>query len=216
MAKEVNPTREYLERFSKPLWDLMDFEGCKPLKIIEGQRDKYPFIIIDMQHDAYGPLSGDQRTAVSTFFIVNHCKDFAHPSFAQRSRRYQISVDNDYAYLVSPSKQVRPGDWEYILKILMKMADSLIDSPSDSANRSARLKTYHPVGMGVFTHAFWAIVCLIVAILLLAYGLGGILGIEAIKPAGNEPVKEGFKYLLASAMAFWGVGYYLKRMKKRL
>ena len=70
MATKITPSKEYLQKFTSPLWDALDLEDCTPLMIVEGKQGTLPYMVIEMQHRAYGILSRNGATAVSTFFIV--------------------------------------------------------------------------------------------------------------------------------------------------
>ena len=215
MATKIAPSKEYLNKFASPLWDLLDLENCKPLAIIEGEREDYPFIIIDMQHDELGLLAGDQRTAVSTFFIVAHRKKISHPRITQPLVDFQISADKQHVYLVSPKKKVRPGEWEAILKKARNVAESLVESGTNTASEKPFPATYTPVGGGAWVQAFWALVSLLFSILFLIEGFGGLLGWIKLDPSRSESIKLSLQFLLASPFAFWGAFYYYKKFKMR-
>lgn len=216
MATKITPAIEYLQKFASPLWDLLDLENCKPLSIIEGERDGYSFIIIDMRHDELGLMAGDQRTAISTFFIVAHRKKIDNPCILQCPIGCQVSADKRHVYLVSPKKQVRPGEWENSLAKARNVADSLVEASTNTASQKPLPATYRPVGYGAVSHAFWAIVSLLFSILFFIEGIGGLLGWIRLDPSRSESLKLGLEFLLASPFAFWGALYYYKKFKKRL
>ncbi|MFZ6798394.1 hypothetical protein [Undibacterium sp. Di24W] len=215
MATKIAPSKEYLNKFTSPLWDLLDLENCKPLAIIEGEREDYPFIIIDMQHDELGLLAGDQRTAVSTFFILAHQKKISHPRITQPLVDFQISADKQHIYLVSPKKKVRPGEWEVVLKKAINVADALVEADTDKSAKPFPA-TYTPVGGGAWVHAFWALMSLLFSILFLIEGFGGLLGWIKLDPSRSESFKLSIEFLVASPFAFWGALYYYQKFKKRL
>lgn len=215
MATKITPTREYLKKFASPLWDLLDLDNCKPLSIIEGEREDCPFIIIDMRHDELGLLAGDQRTAISTFFIVEHRKKLNKPRITRCPVGYQVSADQRHVYLVSSKQQVRPGEWENRLKEAMNVAGGLVETSTNTTNQKPSPATYTPVGSGAFPHAFWAFVSLLFSILFLIEGIGGLMGWIELDPSRSESVKLGLKFLVASPFAFCGAFYNYIKFKKR-
>lgn len=216
MAQKITPSKDYLQQFSSPLWDLLDLDDCKPLTIIEGHRDTLPFIVIEMQHAAYGPLSDNGKTAISTFFIVRHLKKLSKPVITQVPHGYQVSADGDCVYLVVPSKKVRPGEWETMLEKTLALAVSVCDQTAVSSTQTNVGRTYTPVGAGLFINAFWFLVCLVFGVLFIIYGLGAILGMTSLSESRSESVLLGWKLLLLSAGAFFGAFLYYKKIKKRL
>ncbi|WP_395010660.1 hypothetical protein [Undibacterium sp.] len=216
MAKNIIPSREYLKQFSSPLWDLLDLENCEPLTIIEGFRENFPFVVIEMRHLAYGPLSDNGKTAISTFFIVKHLQQLTDPVITQYPSEYQVSADLDCVYLVLPSKKIRPGNWEAMLAKTIQVATTLKDQVGLPPNQRKQRKTYTPVGAGVLINSFWALVCLLVSVVFLICGVGSILGIIPLADIKSESVSLGWKCLLISPGAFWGASYYYERVKKRL
>lgn len=66
MAEHVEPSMKYLQKFTSPLWDLIDLENYKPVSIIEAQRAGFDVVIIDMQHRAYGLMADNGQTANTT------------------------------------------------------------------------------------------------------------------------------------------------------
>lgn len=216
MARKLPPSKEYLQQFSSPLWNLLDLEDCKPLTIIEGHRGAFAFRVIEMQHSAYGPLSDNGKTAVSTFFIVKHLKELSELEITKPPHQYQVSADRDYVYLVAPSKKVRPSDWEQLLKLTINIAESLCVQAADRVTSASSPKTFTPVGAGILVYGFWCLVCLIFAIVSLVYGIGGILGMTRLSTTGSGSAQLGWQFLLFSAGAFWGALLYYKKIKKRL
>jgi hypothetical protein len=216
LAQTINPTKDYLQQFSSPLWDLLDLDDCKPLTIIEGHRGTLPFVVIDMQHAAYGPLSDNGKTAISTFFIVRHLKKLSNAVITQVPPGYQVSADSDCVYLVAPSKKIRPGQWESMLEKTLAMAASVSDRVAVSATQTTVRRTYTPVGAGLFINAFWFLVCLLFGVLFIIYGLGGILGMTSLSESRSESVLLGWQLLLLSAGSFFGAFLYYKKIKKRL
>ena len=216
MATTITPSRDYLKKFAAPLWDLLDLEYCMPLSIIEGEREGYTFIIIDMRHDAFGLLGDDQSTAISTFFIVAHQKKITQPRISQPLLDFQVSADKQHVYLARPSKKVRPGEWEDTLKKAMNVADNLVEVSTTETNQKSFPATYRPVGAGAFVQAFWALVFLLFSILFLIVGLMGLFGSIKLDPSRSESIKLGLQCLLASPFAFGGAIYYYQRFKKRL
>lgn len=215
MATKITPTREYLKKFSSPLWDLLDLENCKPLSIIEGEREDYPFIIIDMRHNELGLMAGDQRTAISTFFILEHRKKLNQPRITRCPAHYQVSADKRHVYLVSPKQQVRPGEWEDRLKETIDVAEGLVESSTNTTHQKPAPATYTPVGPGALSNAFWALVSLLLSILFLVEGIGGLMGWIELDPSRSESVKLGLEFLVASPFAFCGALYYYIKFKKR-
>ncbi|MBI3712703.1 MAG: hypothetical protein HY253_07045 [Burkholderiales bacterium] len=215
MPRKITPSKKYLEKFASPLWDLLDMENCKPLSIIEGERGDYPFIIIDMQHYEFGFFAGDQRTTVSTFFVVAHRKKINNPRIAQRVADFHVSVDKQHVYLVSPGKKVSPGEWENNLKKTMNVAEDLFEASTDTASEKPSPVTYTPIGRSAVTHAFSAIVCLLFSALFLIEGLGGLFGFIELDPSRSASIKLSLEFLLASPFALFGAIYFYIRFKKR-
>jgi hypothetical protein len=215
MAIEVTPSKEYLRRFSSPLWDLLDLESCKPIQIVEGERGAYGFVIIEMEHFAYGLLSDNQDRASSTFFIVTIPESCSNRSINWYPPAYQVSVDRDYVYLVSPSKKLRPGDWERHLQLTIDVVESL-DDPAAKAFSPSNKRTFQPVGGGVATYAISGLFSLGISVLGLVVGLGGIFGLIKVHSTWVESATKGLQYLFVSAVFFLGFLHCKKKIKKRM
>jgi hypothetical protein len=215
-AENVKPADDYLDKFSSPLWDLIDLENCKPLTIVEGVRGGRPFVVIEMQHLAYGLLAENGKTATSTFFIVKHLKQLNDKAIKPSSNEYQVSVDRDWVYLVIPSKKIRPANWEEMLTTTVEVAATLKDHEVVPANQENPKKTYTPVGPGVIIESFWLIVYLVFAVIFLIFGLVGISGMVYLADTRNESVVLGWQSLLVSAITFGAAFLQSKKVVKRL
>lgn len=216
MAEQIPPSREYLQQFESPLWELLDLEDCKPLTIIEGTRAHFPFIVIEMQHAAYGPFSDNGKTTTSTFFVVRHGQPAGAKLHTSPSQSYQVSTDRDCVYLVIPGKKVRPGAWETMLGQACNVAMSLADHGATWDNQVTRGRSYTPAGAGVLIYACWFLISLSFAILSFVFGIGGLLGMTKLDSNKSASTSLAWQFLLFSAGAFGGAYYYYKRIKKRL
>lgn len=220
-ATKITPEQQYLRQFPSPLWDALDLEHCTPLSVIEGKLAAHPFMIIEMRHLAHGLLAENGEMASSTFFVINHLKNHPGLRITQYPRQFQISADSHYVYLVSTSKKVKPGEWEFLLEQTMQVVDGLVvaDAPDGPAasNVSNELpaRTYTPVGAGRLVHAFWTVVALLFAGLSFAYGMGGLLGLTKLAPTWAETSKLGLQCLLAGLFFLFGAWISWSKYKKR-
>jgi hypothetical protein len=215
MAIEVTPSKEYLRRFSSPLWRALDLESCKPIRIVEGERGAYGFVIIEMEHSAYGLLSDNQDRASSTFFIVKIPDGCSNRAINWYPPAYQVSVDRDYVYLASPGNKVRPGDWENRLQLAIDVAASL-DDPAANAFAHGNKRTFQPVGGGVATYVISGLFSLGISLLGLIVGLGAIFGLIKVESTWVDSATQGFQYLFVSVVFFLAFLRCKKKIRKRL
>ena len=215
-AENLKPTSDYLKKFSSPLWDLIDLEDCKPLTIVEGVREGKPFVVIEMQHLAYGLLAENGNTATSTFFIVKHLQQLKDKTIKPSPNEYQVSIDRDWVYLVLPSKKIRTGNWEEMLAKAIEIAATHKEHGAVPPNQEKQQKTYTPVGPGVIFHSLWLIVYLVFAVIFLIFGLVGISGMVHLADTRNESVVLGWESLLVSLVTFVAAFLQSKKVVKRL
>ncbi len=233
-AREIQIPRDYLNKFSVPLWSKLDLEFCKPLSAIEGEQDGVQFTIINLQHRAYGLFADNGATDITTFFIAAIPEGIAGRHISWQPAGYDVWVDTEYVYLAKPGKQARPKEWRHLIQLTIDVA-KFLKSPSQMGGvLHAQDRTYRPVGAGAFINAFWGVICLVVSVLLVGTGLGIMFGFIDYRPEcfpGNstssckvtvtvykvtEAIKIGLQYVLGGAFAFWGALYYRERVRKRL
>ncbi len=221
MAEHVEPSMKYLQKFTSPLWDLIDLENYKPVSIIEAQRAGFDVVIIDMQHRAYGLMADNGQTANTTFFVLRHQSAYRQPQIADIGRvrqydvRLQVSVDSEAIYMAVPAKQIRPGEWEAILQIMATLAAELKETPATGQQHVKGRVSYRPVGAGYAVYLFWTIVSLIVAVTMLGFGLGGLFGLTKLAETWRESNKLSGEMLLASVFFFFGALHSYTKAKKR-
>jgi hypothetical protein len=202
MAVKIKPSQKYLEKFSSPLWDLLDLEQCKPLLIVEGKRDGYRFIVINMEHDEYRLFRSDQGVkAVSTFFMVQVPRANGERCIVERPAAYEASVDEDFVYLARPCTKFIPSEWGEILKKTMQMAASLKAGSNDKSS----LPTYRPVGGGAFFYAFAAAMSLLASIVFLIFGIGSLLDLIHPSNTRSESLQYGWASLFCAV--FMGIAF---------
>lgn len=229
--REVDVSDGYLNRFEAPLWDKLDLESCKAVSAIEGKRDGCRFVILDIEHRDFGPLAGNGKRTITTFFIVAIPASVAGRHVSWRPQGYQACADGTHVYVARPRARARPAAWRDMVEATLKTAASL-KTPAE-AERTGRPLTpaWRPVGAGATVHGFWALVMLAFAVLLAGAGLGTMFGWIDYRPdcfpdaaaaacmtvwRVETAFVEGVKFLLGGGFCLGGAWYYRERYRKRI
>lgn len=229
--RRVEVGNGYLTRFAAPLWDKLDLENCRALMAVEGHREGCHFIILDLEHLAFGLMGGDGRRDTTTFFIAAIPESIVGRRISWRPTGFQASADGRHVYVACPGEQARPGVWSELVHATIKTARSLKSGTELGDTAQPHEPAYRPVGAGVAVNAFWAWVMLAFSALLTAGGLGTMLGWIDYRPGcmaqtdasdcqmavwrAGEAFLAGCRYLLASGVCWLGVFYYRERARKR-
>ena len=233
-AREVEVTRDFLSRFFNPLWDKLDLQNCKALSAIEGGQNGYRSIILELEHLRFGLLAENGERAITTFFIVAIPESFLGRHVSWHPIGCQVSTDRAYAYLARPGKQVRPKEWRHLIQATIKTVESLKTSGEVAGSAQAFETTNRPVGAPTGVYAFWAVVAIAFAFLLIGTGLAIMFGIIDYRPdcfpnaatprckittaawQGWEAFKTGGEYLLGGGFCIFGALSCRERVRKRL
>lgn len=190
MPTLITPSPDYLRKFLLPLWQKLDLEGCKPLQIVEGEQDGFPFTIIEMEHRPYGLLADSNSRTVSTFFIVGIPWQPGMRRINQHPAGYQASVDRNYVYLGAYGKRPRPGEWKALIGKTIEVVRAL-----NTAAPGVPSPRVRPAGAGPLVYGFWTVVCGLVALFFSASGIGIMLGL--IK---SDNASDAFMGVIASLL----------------
>ncbi len=232
MATKITPSKEYLQKFTSPLWESLDLEDCTPLMIVEGKQGTFSYLVIEIQHRAYGILSQNGATVVSTFFIVTLPDASAKQRITWHPPAYQVSVDSQHVYLVVPSKKARPRDWKKLIQLTIDVANSLESEDSETNSRHLPRATYTSVGAGPLVNAFCGLGFLLLSLWLVVGGFSTMFGIVEYHPTCSArasgatcyltqkiyelggSVGSGFAFLVTGIFLFYGALYYYKKIRK--
>lgn len=232
MATKITPSKEYLQKFTSPLWESLDLEDCTPLMIVEGKQGTFHYMVIEIQHRAYGILSRNGATVVSTFFIVTLPDASAKQRITWHPPAYQVSVDSHHVYLVLLSKKARPRDWKKLIQLTIDVANSLESEDSETDRSYLPRATYTPIGAGPVVNAFCGLGFLVFSLLLVVGGFSSMFGIVEYHPTCSArasgascylaqkiyelggSVGSGFAFLAAGTFLFYGALYYYKKIRK--
>jgi predicted RNA-binding protein with TRAM domain len=217
--REIKVSSDYLDKFTKPLWDRFECDDVKPLSAIEGFEDEYQFTLLDIKHQGVGFLHGDGSTVVTTFVIVAIPDAQAGRVVTWHPNDCQVSVDESFVYLARPQKRARPGEWQDLIQMTIKVVESLKTRDETAGQPSAR--TYRPMGSSVFTLGLNIVILLLFGALLI-YGAGCyMLGIEDYRDSAMEvysrsgAIFAGSKLLLAGIFCIFGAIYFYRQIVNR-
>lgn len=210
MPTQITPSPDYLRKFLAPLWQKLDLENCKPLQIVEGERDGFPFAVIELEHDAYGPLSDNRARTVSTFFVIG----IPRRPGVRRIRRcppgWQVAVDRDHVYLGEHGKRPRPREWNGLIAMTIGVAQELDSGPPDAPSPRVR-----PAGAGAIVYGFWTAVCALVALFFFGFGLGVLVGLIKVQGGWTEVIVAGSSGLfMALVVLLVGLYPFIKLMRR--
>ena len=211
MPTLVTPSPDYLRKFLFPLWQKLDLEDCKPLQIVEGEQDGFPFTIIEMEHVAYGLLADNGRRTVSTFFIVGIPRRPGVRRISRHPAGFQASVDRDHVYLGEHGRRPRPREWNALLALTIGVAQELDSAPPGQPSPRVR-----PAGAGAIVYGFWTAVCALAALFFGGYGLGVLVGLFKVEGGWTEVIVVAFSAFFMTLIALLIGVYHFVKLQRRL